>query len=118
MDWNRCGTKCTTTPYTTWKKYTRSVSTVTATDTIVTGSSITTKCTGYETKDTTLYTTYDAIVGYEKKRTINYKTVCKYKYRSRTVVREAYTDYKWSVYNDKALLDAGYKMTGVKRLTN
>lgn len=118
MDWDRCGTKCTTTPYTTWKKYTRSVSTVTATDTIVTGSSITTKCTGYETKNTILYTTYDAIVGYEKKRTINYKTVCKYKYRSRTVIKEAYTDYKWSVYNDTALLNAGYKMTGVKRLTN
>ena len=118
MDWDRCGTRCTTTPYTTWKKYTRSVSTVTATDTITTGSSVTTKCTKFETKNTILYTTYDQIVGYEKTRTVNYKTVCSYKYRSRKVIKEAYIDYKWSKYNDTALLNAGYDYTGAKRLTN
>ncbi len=118
MDWDRCGSTCTTTPYTTWKKYTRSVSTVTAEDTIVTGSSVTTQCTSFETKNTILYTTFDQIVGYEKIRTINYKTVCSYRYRSRKVVREAYIDYKWSHYNDTDLLNAGYKYTGAKRLTN
>lgn len=118
MDWDRCGSTCTTTPYTTWKKYTRKVSTVTATDTITTGSSVSVKCTSYETKNTILYTTYSTIVGYEKTRTINYKTTCSYKYRKRTVTKEAYTDYKWSYYNDQTLLNDGYKMTGNKRLTN
>ena len=118
MDWDRCGSSCTTTPYTTWKKYTRTVSTVTATDTITSGSNVTVKCTSYETKNTVLYTTYSTIVGYEKTRTINYETVCSYKYRTRTVTKEAYTDYKWSYYNDQTLLNDGYKMTGNKRLTN
>ena len=118
MDWDRCGSKCTTTPYTTWKKYTRSVSTRTATDTITTGSNVSVKCTSYETKNTILFSTYDVIVGYEKERTINYKKVCSYRYRSRTITKEAYTDYKWSYYNDQKLLNDGYKMTGNKRLTN
>lgn len=118
MDWDRCGDTCTTTPYTTWKKYTRSVSTVTATDTITSGSSVSVTCSSYENKNTILYTTYSAIVGYEKTRTINYETVCSYKYRTRTVTKEAYTDYKWSYYNDQKLLDDGYTMTGNKRLTN
>ncbi|MBQ7104936.1 MAG: hypothetical protein IJN90_03690 [Bacilli bacterium] len=118
MDWDRCGSTCTTTPYTTWKKYTRSVSTVTATDTITTGSSVSVKCSSYETKDTVLYTTYSTVVGYEKTRTINYETTCSYRTRNRSVVKEAYTDYKWSYYNDQALLNDGYKMTGNKRLTN
>ena len=118
MDWERCGDTCTTTPYTTWKKYTRSVSTVTATDTITSGSNVSVTCSSYENKETVLYTTYSAIVGYEKTRTINYETVCSYKYRTRTVTKEAYTDYKWSYYNDQKLLNDGYTMTGNKRLTN
>ena len=118
MDWDRCGSKCTTTPYTTWKKYTRSVSTVTQTDTIVTGSSVSAKCTSLETKDTILYTTYNTIVGYERIRTINYKDVCSYRYRKRSITKEAYTDYKWSYYNNQTLIKDGYHMTGNKRLTN
>ncbi len=118
MDFDRCGSSCTSTPYTTWKKYTREVSTVTATDTITTGSKVSVKCTSYETKNTILFTTYDVIVGYERTRTPQYKTVCSYRHRKRTVTKEAYTDYKWSVYNDQKLLTDGYKMTGNKRLTN
>lgn len=118
MDWDKCGSTCTTTPYTIWKKYTRTVSTVTATDTITTGSNVTTKCTSYETKDTILFTTYDVIVGYEQTRTINYEKICSYKYRTRTITKEAYTDYKWSYYNNQDLIADGYKMTGNKRLTN
>jgi len=118
MDWDRCGSSCTTTPYTTWKKYTRSVSTVTATDTITSGSNVSVTCSKYETKETTLFTTYSTIVGYEKTRTINYTTTCAYKYRTRTITKDAYTDYKWSTYNNQSLLNDGYKMTGNKRLTN
>ncbi len=125
MDWDRCGSSCTTTPYTTWKKYSRSVGTVTGADTIVStssssssSSSVTTKCSDVETKNTILYTTYNKVVGYEQKRTIKYTTVCKWKYRTRSLIKEAYTDYKWSKYNDTALLNAGYKYTGVKRLTS
>jgi len=118
MDWDRCGNTCTTTPYTTWKKYTREVSTLTATDTITESNGATVKCTSYETKDTVLFTSYEKVVGYEETRTINYKTVCTYQYRTRTIIKDAYTDYKWSYYNDKLLLDDGYTMTGNKRLTN
>jgi len=118
IDWDRCGSSCTTTPYTTWKKYTRKVSTLTATDTITESTGATVKCTSYETKDTVLFTSYQKVVGYEETRTINYKTVCTYKYRTRTITKDAYTDYKWSYYNDQKLLNDGYKMTGNKRLTN
>jgi len=118
MDWDRCGSTCTTTPYTTWKKYTRSVSTITATDTITSGSNVSVKCSKYETKETVLFTTYSTIVGYEQERKVNYKTICNYKYRNRSITKDAYTDYKWSTYNNQTLLNDGYKMTGNKRLTN
>lgn len=118
MDWDRCGSTCTTTPYTIWKKYTREVSTLTATDTITDSSGVSVKCSSYETKDTILFTSYEKVVGYEETRKINYETVCTYKYRTRTITKDAYTDYKWSYYNDQTLLDDGYKMTGNKRLTN
>ncbi len=118
MDWDKCGATCTSTPYTLWKKYTRSVSLLTATDTITDGSNVSVKCTSYENKETVLFSTYNALVGYEKTRTILYKDVCSYRYRNRTITKAAYTDYKWSTYNDQALLDDDYKMTGVKRLVD
>ena len=70
MDWDRCGSKCTTTPYTMWKKYTRDVYTVTATDTISGQNGVTVKCSNYETKETVLFTNYETVIGYEETRTI------------------------------------------------
>lgn len=118
MDWNRCGDTCTSTPYTYYKKYTRDVSTVTATDTIPNGSNVSVACKEWETKETILFSTYTITVGYETTRTINYKDMCTYKYRTRTITKEAYTDYKWSSYNNQTLLNDGYKMTGNKRLAD
>lgn len=117
MDWEKCGDTCTTTPYTVWRVFEREVGTLTANDTI-TVNGVETKCTSYETKETVLYTNYEVIAGYEQTRTISYKDVCTYKERSRTLIKDSYTDYKWSFYNDTVLLKDGYKLTGNKRLTN
>lgn len=118
MNWNSCGNDCATTPHTIWKKYTREVSTLTATGAVITPTGATVKCDGYETKDTILFTSYENIVGYENVKQTNYKTVCTYQYSTRTITKDAYTDYKWSFYNNQSLLDDGYKMTGNRRLTN
>ena len=69
---------------------------------------------------------YDCNNPPEFKKTSTYESVdldsggenCIYKYRSRKVTSDTYTDYKWSHYNDSALLNAGYNYTGTKRLTN
>ena len=46
-----------------------------------------------------------------------YADVKYYRYRTRTVVKEAYTDYKWSSsQNDTGLTSQGYTYTGVKRV--
>lgn len=110
MDWDRCGDSCTTTPYTVWKKYTRKVSTVTATDTITTSDGVTVKCTSYTDTPIKTFNTFSNIVGYEQTRTMVYS------YRTRT--RSTYLDVKWSSYNDSSLLSQGYKMTGNKRVNN
>lgn len=108
MDWDRCGNSCTTTPYTVWKKYTRKVSVVTATDTITTNDGVTVKCNSYTETPIKAFNTFSNIVGYEKTRTSVYS------YRVKT--RTTYTDIKWSSYNNPVLLNQGYKMTGNKRL--
>jgi hypothetical protein len=110
MDWDRCGNTCTTTPYTVWKKYTRTVSTVTAKDTITTSDGITVKCTSFKETPIKTFNTFSNIVGYEQTRTLVYS------YRTKT--RTTYTDIKWSSYNDSLLLSQGYKMTGNKRISN
>lgn len=114
LDWDRCGDSCTTTPYTLWKKYTRNVSTVTATDTITSNSGVSVKCTSYSEKSIKLFNTFSNIVGYEQNRTL--ETVYNYRIKQRTLLNGAYTDVKWSSYNDPTLLSKGYNMTGNYRL--
>lgn len=114
MDWDRCGDSCTTTPYTVWQKYTRTVSTVTATDTITTNNGVSVKCTSYEETPIKVFNTFSNIVGYEKVRTL--VETYKYRIKYRTLIHSAYTDIKWSSYNDPVLLTQGYKMTGNYRL--
>lgn len=110
MDFDRCGDSCTTTPYKVYKKYTRKVSVVTATDTITSIDGITVKCDSYTETPIVTFNTFSNIVGYEQTRAMVYT------YRLKT--RTTYTDIKWSSYNDPALLTQGYKMTGNKRLAN
>ena len=114
MDWNRCGDSCTTTPYTVWQKYTRTVSTVTATDTITTNNGVVVKCTSYTDTPIRTFNTLSQIVGYEKVKVLEESYNYRIKYR--TLIHSAYTDIKWSSYNDPVLLGQGYKMTNNYRL--
>jgi len=116
MDWDRCGNSCTTTPYTVWKKYTRTVSTVTATDTITTTDGVTVKCESYKETPIKVFNTFSNIVGYEQNRTL--VDVYNYRIKYRTLTQAAYTDIKWSSYNDPVLLNKDYKMTGNYRLAS
>ena len=116
LDWSDCGTGCTRAPRKIWNKYTRTVSIVSSSNTIVTSSGVTVSCSSTESKSVEIFGIAKALVGYEEIRTPVYKDVYKYKQRRRTLVKEAYTDYKWGVYNDKSLLEQGYTMTGVTRV--
>lgn len=114
LDWDRCGDSCTTTPYTVWKKYTRTVSTVTATDTITSAGGVSVKCSSYTETPIKVFNTFSNIVGYEQNRSLVETYTYRIKYR--TLLNAAYTDIKWSSYNDPVLLTKGYKMTGNYRL--
>lgn len=117
MDWEACG-NCTITPYTTWKKYTRKVGTVTETTggtVSVTTNGVTVRCSNLVTKTIDLYLTEQTVVGYSQVRTPVTTTKYYYRRRTRPITKEAYTDYKWSFYNDTALLNQGYRLTGNKR---
>ena len=112
-----CNGSCTTTPgYTLWKKYRREVSTVN--EDVITSSTtgVSVKCSNYEQKTLKVFNVFKDIAGYEKIRVE--ETVYTYRIKYRSLLNAAYTDIKWSSYNDKTLLDAGYKMTGNKRLVS
>ena len=108
---------CQTTPKKIWNKYTRTVSKVKSSDTIET-SGITTKCSKTVTKEVEIFDVTKIFVGYEKYKEPVYKDVYTYRQRTRSLVKSAYIDYKWSSYNDKSLLNQGYTYTGNYRVTN
>ena len=114
FDWKCTG--CERTPRKIWNKYTRSTYTVTSTDTIVSSSNIKVTCAETETKTIEIYDTVKIFVDYEIIKTPVYKDVYKYKKRTRTLIQKAYTDYKWSFYDDTSLLNAGYTYTGNTRV--
>ena len=122
MDFARCG-NCTTTPYTIWKKYVRTVGksqkvdTITRTNVNVTYSGVTVACNLVE-DETTLFVKVKELAGFEKQRVAYTTKDYSYKYRNRTIISQGYVDYKWSYYNDRNLINSGYVMTGNKRITN
>lgn len=118
LDWSDCGTGCTRAPKKIWNKYTRSVSIVSSSNTIKTPEGVVVECNQTATKEVEIFGVVKALVGYEEIRTPVYKDVYKYKYRKRTLIKDAYTDYKWSIYNDQTLLDQGYTMTGNTRVVD
>ncbi len=79
-------------------------------------------CKNWEEQKTEKYREVKVIVDYEKKTRLEpvYEevttttTTTYYRYRTRTCSK-ATTDYKWSFYNDMALIKQGYSMTGQKR---
>ena len=112
FDWKCTG--CERTPKKIWNKYTRTVGTVTSNT--VTTSGIKVTCAETETKTIDIYDTVKIFVDYEIIKTPVYKDVYKYRQRTRTLVKKAYTDYKWSTYNDTNLLNSGYNYTGNTRI--
>ena len=117
-DWGDCESECIKAPRAIWNKYTRTVYTSPTSNTIQTTTGIVTSCAKTETKEVEIFGTVNVLVGYEELRTPIYRDVYKFKERRRTVEKEAYTDYKWSTYNDKTLLEQGYSMTGVTRVVD
>ena len=142
MDFARCG-NCTTTPYTIWKKYVRTVGKSQKVDTItrtyykdhkgqpttriksqntttnvnVTYSGVSVACNLVE-DETTLFVKVKELAGFEKQRVAYTTRDYSYKYRNRTIISQGYVDYKWSYYNDQNLINSGYVMTGNKRVKN
>jgi len=116
LDWSNCGSGCTRAPKKIWNKYTRNVSIVASTNTVVDSTGVSVTCASTESKKVEIFDTVPVIVGYEEIRTPVYKDVYKYKERTRSLIAKAYTDYKWSVYNDQVLLGQGYTMTGNTRV--
>ena len=120
-DWNRTCNEhaaCNTTLYYIYNKYTREVFTVKDIVNITSSTGYTAVCTEVETKEVKLYSPINVIIGYEQKRTAVYRDGYTYKKRTRTLIQAAYTDYKWSVYNDTSLLNAGYTYTGNTRVVD
>lgn len=115
-DWKCTG--CETTPKKIWNKYTRTITYATSTDTVTTTSGITVTCAETETKTVEIFDTVKVFVDYEKIKTPVYKDVYKYRQRTRSLVKKAYTDYVWSIYNDTNLLNKGYSYTGNTRIAN
>ena len=118
FDWTGCDMNCTKAPKKIWDKYTRTVYRSTGTTTVVSNSNVVTTCAKTETKKVNIVATVKQLVDYEKIRTAVYKDVYRYKKRTRTITSKAYTDYKWSYYNDQSLINAGYSLTGNTRYSN
>ena len=112
VDYNVCKDTCVSNPYAIYRKQTRQI----AVDTEY--SNVTASCDEIVNKSVDVYMSVP--VG-------SYKTVQKepaqdiyayvryYKVRTRTLLSEAKTVYKWSSYNDQTLLSQGYSYTGKTR---
>lgn len=112
VDFEQCGNDCINHPFVIYRQQTRDVTEYVQLD------NVTAECTDVVTKDIPIYIT----------RTVSeLKTVLKtpaqtksgyvrkYRVRTRLLLKEAYVDYVWSIYNDTSLLDLGYNYTGKTR---
>ena len=110
-----CKNTCTDHPYVKYAKMKRDV------EIINNYKSVKVTCTQVETQQVPVYIT--APVSDSRTEDV-YAKYHIYKYRTRKIVKEAYDetktviDEKWSYYNDKSLLNAGYKLTGNFRFNN
>ncbi len=112
VDQSTCLPSCTDHTVMNWRKYTRTTTSVPSTST---GSGVL-SCSQTSSQTIPLYGlehTYETVTA----KVDVYADVKYYRYRTRTVVKEAYTDYKWSSsQNDTGLTSQGYTYTGVKRV--
>ncbi len=126
LDWNHCHSNCTR-PNTKWKRYdsclgttTKAASSSSARTVVVdsvTYDGVTVRCSNPVEKAVKIYAQYQKQVGFTEVREPVTTTVYKYRYRVRNIVKEGYTDYRWSPsINDTYLISQGYKYTGNRRI--
>lgn len=126
-DYSKCNDKCTSLPNFYYDAYnytagdmkvttstTTTPITTSHTDTTVTShtdSSVTATCGELVTKEIPVYRTIEVT----DKSSINkplYGTVCYKSEKTREVLEEGKTQYKWSTYNNQTLIQDGWVMTG------
>ncbi len=129
-DFSKCGETCHSLPTFCYNKYTLKGNitssgvkvitpgkTTSNSTTEVTSSSeiqVTASCGGMTTKTVPIYSTITVNDIVERTEPL-YGTVCYQSSKTRTVTNNGSIDTKWSTYDDKSLLDAGYTYTGNKR---
>jgi len=112
VDFNQCGTSCTSNPYGIWRKMVRSTTSLSV------GTVVTADCVDIETRSIPVYintiqTTEKTVLKTPEQPL--YGNIHFYREKSCLDVREKTSDYLWSTYNDKNLLDNGYTYTGETR---
>lgn len=112
VDLDACKDLCAGTSYLKFKKYVRNAYKETG------SGGIKVSCAEKEIKSIPIYgTKLEVTDAYEViKVTRLYADVKYYRYKTRKIIKEAYVDKKWSYYNDKNLLNKGYKYTGKKKV--
>ena len=130
-DYSYCTNTCTTLPnfyYDSYKYTAGDLQTTTSTtttpsirtstttsETSHTDTSVTASCGSYVYKQIPIYRS----ITVTDKSTINkplYGNVCYASNKTRKVVKEGSTSYKWSSYNDQSLLNDGWVLTGKKQV--
>ncbi len=113
VDQSTCLPTCTDHSLAKWRKYTRSA---TPAQSSVSSSNGTLTCAQVSVEKVPVYATetnYETVTA----KVDVYADVKYYRFRSRTLVKDAYTDIKWaSTPNDQTLTSQGYTYTGVKRV--
>ncbi len=108
--------ECKKIPKKIWKKYTREVSVMLSPATMVSEDGYVTRCSKIGAKNIEIFDTAKSFVGYELVRIPFCKEIYSYRQRTRKLIKEEYTDYKWSVFNNETLLKKGYTYTGNKKI--
>lgn len=112
VDFDQCGDDCTNHPYLIYRQQTRKVTEYKV------YSDITATCNNVEERSIPIYgtriKTTEKTVLKEEEQPI-YEDYRFYRVKTRTLLSEGTTTYKWSFYNDQTLLKQGYVMTGKTR---
>ena len=130
-DYSNCGDSCTSLPNYYYDSYTYSggltsvsstttpgkttTSTSTTTTPVTTETSYEASCGGYTTKTIPIYGTITVTEKATRTEPL-YGDVCYKSTKSRKVVEQGSTKYKWSKYNDTSLLNDGWVYTGNKKV--
>ncbi len=105
VDFSQCGETCTDHPYVVYRQQTRQVTAYTD------YSNVTANCTNIEERSIPLYGTR-IISELHTVQKPYYAYVRYYRVRTRTLLKDAYTDYQWVDCDDKTLANQGWTYTG------